>query len=89
MKIFVPIPLMLIAISTFGQTTIKTPKCTNVTALIISEQSQAWIDATNAYAQSQYPNATIVDNASSTYNCHGYAWHSSNGGTRYWILIRA
>jgi hypothetical protein len=46
---------------------------------------QNWTTSTNAYAQSQYPNATIVDNASSTYNCHGYAWHSSNGGTRYWI----
>src|SRR5258706_2348572 len=64
-----------------------TPKCTSLAteSFVIQENSQEWIDATNAQAQSQYPNATIVDNASATYNCHGYAWHNSNGGARYWI----
>lgn len=77
--------LLLVTVSTCLSQPL-TPKCTSViTYYTISENSQAWIDAMNAEAQAQYPNATLVDDASATYNCHGYAWHSSNGGTRYWI----
>jgi hypothetical protein len=62
-----------------------TPKCSSVTAYIVPENSQAWIDATNAQAASLYPNATIISNSSTTYNCHGYAWHKSDGGSTRWI----
>jgi hypothetical protein len=64
---------------------VTTQKCSNVNAYIVPENSQAWIDATNAYAASQFPNATIISNSSQTYNCHGYAWHMSNGGSTRWI----
>lgn len=30
---------------------------------------------------SSYPNAVIIDNPTTTYNCHAYAWHMSEGGT--------
>jgi hypothetical protein len=64
----------------------KTPKCTSIlNYYTIAEQSPAWIAATNASVQSQYPNATLIGNSSTTYNCHAYAWHMSNGGSTYWI----
>lgn len=33
----------------------------------------------------QYPNAQKLEEATSTYNCHAYAWHISEGGNRVWI----
>lgn len=34
----------------------------------------------------QYPNAQKLEEATSTYNCHAYAWHISEGGNRVWIV---
>ena len=34
----------------------------------------------NNYYDEAYPNATRLGDASNTYNCHGYAWHMSEGG---------
>lgn len=33
------------------------------------------------YMASSYPNADIIDNPTTTYNCHAYAWYMSEGGT--------
>lgn len=45
--------------------------------------------ADNVYMNSkltiQYPNAQKLEEATSTYNCHAYAWHISEGGNRVWI----
>lgn len=32
-----------------------------------------------------YPNVIVLDNPTESYNCHGYAWHVSEGGERVWI----
>lgn len=66
-------------------TTIYTPKGTAVQALIVPEMSAAQIASLNAQVASQYPNAQRMDDASATYNCHGYAWHISEGGSRVWL----
>jgi len=66
-------------------TTIYTPKGTAVLAYIIPEMSPAQIASVNSQAASQYPNAQRMDDASATYNCHGYAWHITEGGSRVWI----
>lgn len=34
---------------------------------------------------SNHPNATLNDYPSKKYNCHGYAWHVSEGGSKVWI----
>lgn len=37
------------------------------------------------YINNNYPNVTIIEEATCTYNCHGYAWWVSEGGEKYWI----
>lgn len=44
---------------------------------------QAWQE----YVEATYPGAVILDEATSTYNCHGYAWHISEGGERVWLGV--
>ena len=33
----------------------------------------------------QYPNATVLASETTSYNCHGYAWHMTTGGEPVWI----
>lgn len=35
----------------------------------------------------EYPNAVFINEATSTYNCHAYAWHMVEGGTAVWIGV--
>ncbi len=51
----------------------------------VLEMTQAQIATCNNYVASTYPNATILSNASYTYNCHGYAWYMTQGGGTVWI----
>jgi len=62
-----------------------TPNGTAVLAEIVDEFDSATIDALNAEATSDYPSALFLSDASSTYNCHAYAWHISGGGEIVWI----
>ncbi|MGQ7868303.1 hypothetical protein [Sunxiuqinia sp. sy24] len=67
-----------------------TPKGTTVIAYITSENSNYWRDYYDTYYASAYPNAVQIetyDGYSSTrkFNCHGYAWHISEGGSDRWI----
>lgn len=41
----------------------------------------------SAYYAYYYPGATEINppSTTSTYNCHGYAWHKSEGGSPVWI----
>lgn len=48
-------------------------------------QSSAQIAATNASAQQQYPNATLISSATGRYNCHSYAWNSTATSNNYWL----
>ncbi len=67
-------------------TTVHTPNGTVVAALVIPELSSQQIQQINDEATLFYPNATILADASSTYNCHGFAWHLSEGNTNtVWI----
>lgn len=36
-------------------------------------------------AISQHPNATFLSEATTTYNCHAYAWYMTEGGSPIWI----
>lgn len=56
--------------------TIYTPKGSVVPDTYLRpELSSSQIVAANNYVATNYPNATRLTDASSTYNCHGYAWH--------------
>ncbi len=68
------------------QTTVFTPNGSAVSdTYIIPEFSSSQITAANNYVETNYPNATRLTDASATYNCHGYAWHISEGGNNVWI----
>ncbi|MBN2769190.1 MAG: hypothetical protein JXR90_00690, partial [Spirochaetes bacterium] len=69
-------------------TTIYTPKGSSLTAYnnmpyMSNEDKDYWSDWVSTY----YPNASEVGYRSATYNynCHGYAWHVSEGGSQVWI----
>lgn len=64
-----------------------TPRCTSVApyAYVIPEMTPAQIAQINSDAAILYPNATILANASATYNCHSYAWNMTEGGSAIWI----
>ncbi len=69
-------------------TTIYTPKSTPLTAYtsmpyMSNDDKDYWA----AWVAYYYPNATEVSYRSATnnYNCHGYAWHVSEGGSQVWI----
>jgi len=67
-------------------TTIYTPQGSIVPDTYIrDEMSPSEIAAYNSWATSNYPNATLLSNASTTYNCHGYAWYVSEGGSCVWM----
>ena len=66
--------------------TIYTPKGSVVPDTYLNpELSSSQIVAFNNYVATNYPNATRLTDASSTYNCHGYAWHITEGGSNVWI----
>jgi hypothetical protein len=89
MRILIKI-FFLVAFPVLGfaqtQTTVFTPKGSAVSdTYIIPEFSSSQISAGNNYVATNYPNATRLTDASATYNCHGYAWHISEGGNNVWI----
>lgn len=76
--------------NSYGQsaTTIYTPKGSSLTAYnnmpyMSNEEKDYW----SWYVSYYYPNATEVSYRSATrnYNCHGYAWRVSEGGSQVWI----
>src|SRR5215213_8408902 len=75
--------LLFIPASLFAQ--VSTPKCTSVSVSSYSEFSSGDIAYLNNEAETNYPYATRMGNASSTYNCHDYAWNKSDGGGAYWM----
>lgn len=56
-----------------------------VEALILPEMSYSQMVEVNHNCQVTYPNATMVGDASATYNCHSYAWNMKDGGPKCWI----
>ncbi|MBC7914345.1 MAG: T9SS type A sorting domain-containing protein [Pyrinomonadaceae bacterium] len=67
-------------------TTILTPKGNPVSdTYLVPEFTPSGIAARNAYVAAAYPNAIRLANASATYNCHAYAWHTVEGGNNVWL----
>lgn len=50
------------------------------------ELGDSEIERLKNLVRDQYPEAELIDNASRKYNCHGYAWDFTEGGTpKCWI----
>lgn len=86
-KIFIFLLLSCAAIpllaQTWGFNTIYTPKNTAVEGKPLT--SGEWTSGQKTSIKNQtlaeHPTATFLADATWTYNCHGYAWHISEGGT--------
>lgn len=77
---------LLISTYAFGQSynniAIYTPKGTEAQGkqLTSGELSNAEKETLKSQILAQHPNATFLAEATHSYNCHGYAWHLSEGG---------
>lgn len=75
----------------YGQfwTTVYTPLGTGTPDktcyIAFEEYSSSEKAAIKADYMKRFPNAIYRDEATSTYNCHAYAWHISVGGERVWL----
>jgi len=90
-NIFLSTLLIVFYQSIFAQyyTTIKTPTNVTVEAIYFNEFTPdecARIETNAANWLNEHgSNAVRVAPASKTYNCHDYAWHYSDGGTKRWV----
>lgn len=84
-RIILPLLLVCIFSALFSQTysiiNVYTPKGTAVQAgyLTGGELNSTQKAAITATITAAHPNVTILDEPTWTYNCHGYAWHISEG----------
>ncbi|MEO3873864.1 hypothetical protein ABGB18_34060 [Nonomuraea sp. B12E4] len=65
--------------------TIYTPRGTPATVFALDEFDAATIEEINRETRAAYPLATLVRNASRTYNCHAFAWYSTSPFGNYWM----
>jgi hypothetical protein len=66
------------------QVEIFTPSGTRVLVWVLDEAPSS-IEDWNQQARNFSSTAQLIANASRTYNCHGYAWHVSEGGLPVWL----
>ena len=91
-KLILFIVFIALCYSTFAQdywTSIKTPTNSTIEAIYrieFSANDLAYVEAVAADWIDDYDSDAIrVGPASRTYNCHNYAWHSSDGGSKRWV----
>lgn len=94
-RISIILTSIVTALSSFALTsttgTITTPKGSSIEVVYYIESSSeksSLNDVSNTYITENFPNVTIIAEASYTYNCHGYAWSKSEGGNTCWINYR-
>lgn len=71
------------------QSNVTTPNGTTVIAWIFEEASASDLAYIENQIALQYPRAQKMAPASRTYNCHGYAWHMTEGGSARWIGVNS
>ncbi|MDF1576806.1 MAG: hypothetical protein P1P86_16595, partial [Bacteroidales bacterium] len=83
--------LQVVLINTYCQDNVYTPKGAQVDVVYIAGE---WEDSIrhkfDSIAMALYPNATKINtyvgySTTKLFNCHGYAWHVSEGGAYVWI----
>lgn len=71
---------------TIGISTIYTKGGKAVEVILRTDISDKLRYIYDAEIQKRFPNATLLNSATTTYNCHSYAWNLSDGGnTVCWI----
>lgn len=64
--------------------TVKTPKGSSITVIKRTYSASEALSA-QKYTVDNFPNAVIVRNATTNYNCHSYAWYSQSSSNPYWM----
>lgn len=67
------------------QTTVYTYYGTMVEGFNYDEMSNDEINSLNNYVETAFPNATYIETATNSYNCHSRAWNMADGGDTCWI----
>ncbi len=80
-KFIVVFFLSLVSLCSAQTVHLHTPRGSQVYAFLRQELSSSDIAYYTAECASLYPNAEILANASTTYNCHSYAWNLAAGGS--------
>ncbi|WP_199117165.1 T9SS type A sorting domain-containing protein [Pedobacter sp. ASV28] len=62
-----------------------TPNCTQIYPIYPPPLTQAQINSANSQQQAQHPNVVKLDEPTSSYNCHNYAWVKRDGGATFWL----
>jgi hypothetical protein len=86
------VSILIYSNSLYGQsfinTTLLTPNGTNIEAklLVSGEWTQSEKNTQKQLLLAQFPNVTVLDDPTWTYNCHGFAWNLSEGNPEIrWI----
>lgn len=76
---------LLICSAVWGQ--VFTPQGSEVTSAypMFEYLSAAQKEAKKQYYARTYPKAIFLGEATTTYNCHNYAWNMTEGGEKYWM----
>jgi hypothetical protein len=84
MKKILTLKIYLIFFQAFGQVT---PNCTDISQFIVvvPPLTQAQINSINSQQQSQFPNVTKLEEPTTSYNCHNYAFVKHDGGDEFWL----
>lgn len=66
---------------------VRTPRGSIVPGVLhgITDMSASEKASLDADMSRRYPQAVRLEGATALYNCHGYAWHMSEGGNKVWI----
>lgn len=67
--------------------TVYTPNGTLVSDTYYSSEdlSTSQKASMDQFCLTTYPQATLINSSTSTYNCHAYAWHMTEGGSAVWM----
>ena len=76
---------LLICSAVWGQ--VFTPQGSEITSAypMFEYLSAAQKEAKKQYYARTYPKAIFLGEATTTYNCHNYAWNMTEGGEKYWM----
>lgn len=85
--LFFNIAFFISAVCAQAQTyiTIHTKFGTPIEGIVRTDMTQAEKSDAATWVGTYYPNATILSEATTLYNCHSYAWNMQDGGTTCWI----
>lgn len=51
----------------------------------VEEYNSSLKKSTDNYWKERFPQAYLVNSSTTTYNCHAYAWHITEGGSSVWM----